>query len=406
VVLYIDDLDRCPPKRVVQVLEAIQLLLTTKLFIVIIAVDDRYINRALEKTYQDILKRRGNPSGVDYLEKIIQIPYRMRAIAEKSVLENYLRSQLDFKEKIKAATGSTALSKAAEVETKEESATEEQPTRAIEPQPSSQAEPVPSSRSKNPNDENNRRENLSDRLDDAPTQPSDRSQPAFNSNLKGDFVEITKFTQEEFQTILDCCQYVDLTPRTTKRIVNLCKILRLIWTPAPNDQRWKDEPSLKVKQTVIAFLALSGRYPNQIRCVLEELNVKFEDQQLKTGGQLKSDTQLPIQKKALLEKAQAHYPLRDSYARREWERFEKDVAQIPPQGDSFIMEQRTFNLLLSFCFIGDVGYDPDDIHATSPPVQTNGKESGELKAMGDSSIAPSSQCKDEQTESLLKSELA
>lgn len=33
VVLYIDDLDRCPPDRVVQVLEAVQLLVKTPLFI-------------------------------------------------------------------------------------------------------------------------------------------------------------------------------------------------------------------------------------------------------------------------------------------------------------------------------------------------------------------------------------
>ena len=43
VVLYIDDLDRCPPDRVVEVLESVQLLLNTKLFIVVLGIDDRYI---------------------------------------------------------------------------------------------------------------------------------------------------------------------------------------------------------------------------------------------------------------------------------------------------------------------------------------------------------------------------
>ncbi len=43
VVVYIDDLDRCPPNRVVEVLEAVQLLVKTPLFIAIIAIDERYI---------------------------------------------------------------------------------------------------------------------------------------------------------------------------------------------------------------------------------------------------------------------------------------------------------------------------------------------------------------------------
>jgi hypothetical protein len=93
VILYIDDLDRCPPDRVIEVLEAVQLLLKTKLFIVVLAIDDRYIARALEEVYKGVLKRKGKPSGIDYLEKIIQIPYRMRPISPAAV-EPYLKSQV------------------------------------------------------------------------------------------------------------------------------------------------------------------------------------------------------------------------------------------------------------------------------------------------------------------------
>ncbi len=93
VVVYIDDLDRCPPDRVVEVLEAVQLLVKTPLFIAVLAIDERYITRALEKYYEGVLSRRGRPSGTDYLEKIIQLPYRVRPIMASS-LENYLRSQI------------------------------------------------------------------------------------------------------------------------------------------------------------------------------------------------------------------------------------------------------------------------------------------------------------------------
>ena len=112
VVLYIDDLDRCPPNRVVEVLESVQLLLNTKLFIVVLGIDDRYIARALEQVYEGVLKRGGKPSGLDYLEKIIQIPYRMRPIAS-SEIDSYLRSQTQVtksESEKPAALTSTAIS--------------------------------------------------------------------------------------------------------------------------------------------------------------------------------------------------------------------------------------------------------------------------------------------------------
>jgi WD40 repeat protein len=55
IVLYIDDLDRCPPTRVVQVLEAIHLLLAVPLFVVVVAVDPRWLLQALQVHYRDML---------------------------------------------------------------------------------------------------------------------------------------------------------------------------------------------------------------------------------------------------------------------------------------------------------------------------------------------------------------
>ncbi|PZV03174.1 MAG: hypothetical protein DCF32_14305 [Leptolyngbya sp.] len=106
VVVYIDDLDRCPPDRVVQVLEAIQLLVKTPLFIAVLAIDERYITRALEQFYKGVLLRHGSPSGTDYLEKIIQLPYRVRPIMANS-LETYLRAQVVIQDN---ATGGTKFS--------------------------------------------------------------------------------------------------------------------------------------------------------------------------------------------------------------------------------------------------------------------------------------------------------
>ena len=43
IILYIDDLDRCPEERVVEVLEAVNLLMAFPLFIVIVGVDPRWV---------------------------------------------------------------------------------------------------------------------------------------------------------------------------------------------------------------------------------------------------------------------------------------------------------------------------------------------------------------------------
>jgi hypothetical protein len=83
IVLYIDDLDRCPPKTVVEVLQAVHLLLAFPLFVVVVAVDVRWVSRSLAKQYPDLLRGDGDGEDSDwdaaaprdYLEKIFQIPF-------------------------------------------------------------------------------------------------------------------------------------------------------------------------------------------------------------------------------------------------------------------------------------------------------------------------------------------
>ncbi|MDX3539703.1 P-loop NTPase fold protein [Streptomyces sp. MB09-01] len=94
IILYIDDLDRCPPQRVVEMLEAVHLLLAVDLFVVVVAVDPRWLLRAVSAHYRDLLDQGedssdtegGDEGSVDpddeelwrstpaqYLEKIFQV---------------------------------------------------------------------------------------------------------------------------------------------------------------------------------------------------------------------------------------------------------------------------------------------------------------------------------------------
>ncbi|BBL25608.1 P-loop NTPase fold protein [Comamonas terrigena] len=86
-VLYIDDLDRCSHEKVIEVLQAVHMLLAFPLFTVFVAVDVRWLSQALLKQYGSLLK---SDSGVasaaphDYLEKIFQLPYWIEEVNGKS----------------------------------------------------------------------------------------------------------------------------------------------------------------------------------------------------------------------------------------------------------------------------------------------------------------------------------
>jgi hypothetical protein len=89
IVLYIDDLDRCPPTRVVEVLQAVHLLLSLPLFVVVVAVDSRWLLQSLEAYYAQQFhfshseRSEWESRPQHYLEKIFQIPYALPPMSER-----------------------------------------------------------------------------------------------------------------------------------------------------------------------------------------------------------------------------------------------------------------------------------------------------------------------------------
>lgn len=96
IVLYIDDLDRCRADRVIEVLEAVHLLLAFPLFAVVVAVDPRWLRQSLLDHYPRLLGGADDSNGAnrvrnlgrpatpqDYLEKIFQVPFNLQAMEEK-----------------------------------------------------------------------------------------------------------------------------------------------------------------------------------------------------------------------------------------------------------------------------------------------------------------------------------
>ncbi len=103
IILYIDDLDRCPDEHVIKVLQAVHLLLAFDLFVVVVAVDSRWLSHALTKHFEAlaISNNSGSATPDDYLEKIFQIPFWIQPLSlpsKRNMIQELLRGHLIMEE--------------------------------------------------------------------------------------------------------------------------------------------------------------------------------------------------------------------------------------------------------------------------------------------------------------------
>ena len=114
IILYIDDLDRCPSARVAEVLQAVHLLLAFRLFVVVVGVDSRWLLHALEEQYSAFNVNASGDGGPDqrhrahwvttpknYLEKIFQIPFTLQPMGPEGyarLIENLISLEKAEKE--------------------------------------------------------------------------------------------------------------------------------------------------------------------------------------------------------------------------------------------------------------------------------------------------------------------
>jgi hypothetical protein len=192
---------------------------------VVLGLDTRYVTRALEKEYKEILQHEGDPSGLDYIEKIIQIPYRVRPI-ESENLQKYLNAQMDIEALVAQATSASPQN----------------------------AAPVPTAAD---------REASAPETQTPTNVPADRSQQEEEIELPA---AVIQFKQEDLLDLTACCQRIALTPRSIKRLVNVLKLMKIFWFRAEKDHKIleRDRPRA-VKQAAMSLLALSSAYPEVMR---------------------------------------------------------------------------------------------------------------------------------------------
>lgn len=76
-VVFVDDLDRCPADRIIEVCEAIKLYLDVPGLVFVLACDQTVLRRAVRESA-------GATEAVEYLEKIIQLNYRIPAPSQST----------------------------------------------------------------------------------------------------------------------------------------------------------------------------------------------------------------------------------------------------------------------------------------------------------------------------------
>ena len=83
IVILIDDLDRCLPSKVIEVLESMKVMLDVTGFIFVLALDESVVEQAIQAHYGQ------NPgiSGRDYIKKLVQVEFRLPPLRAQDVKE-------------------------------------------------------------------------------------------------------------------------------------------------------------------------------------------------------------------------------------------------------------------------------------------------------------------------------
>jgi hypothetical protein len=261
IVLYIDDLDRCRPGRVIEVLEAVHLLLAFRLFVVVVAVDPRWLTRCLELHYPELLGGRGvdemdASSPQDYLEKIFQIPFMVRPIDVRGY-RDLIRSLVPISVVQASLPKAVALTEPADrIEAPSVTSAHVTPTESVpldSSSPSGSSPPYVSTPA----------ENIAQRETPAPGIHDEESFKIDPSQL-----EITASERLGIEALAP----LFTTPRSVKRFVNIYRLMRVSLGPdelgvfegtddAPGDHR-----------TALLLLALVTNYPRLATHVLARLN--------------------------------------------------------------------------------------------------------------------------------------
>ncbi len=253
IVLYIDDLDRCPQEKVIEVLQAIHLILAFPLFVVVVGIDVKWITKSLIKEYGDMLSNfneetinspqlqkefRNDATPFDYLEKIFQLPFRLNRIGDrdkKTYISELLKT--DSSENNKATKRSYSSNKKRKIASQSAS---------YSPMPKKEIPPKPlefTSLSAKSAEETT----ISHIESDVSFSPAKISQsqhytPKSNSHSK------VQFDFDEIEFIKGLTPILGTSPRTIKRFLNTLRLIKSnpYWVPISSEINTKSLNSIYI----------------------------------------------------------------------------------------------------------------------------------------------------------------
>jgi len=238
IILYVDDLDRCSEERVVQVLEAVNLLMAFPLFIVVVGVDPRWVKIALEAKYQKQFTLKTEEEGLrispsNYLEKIFQIPFRLKSAEDKTVksmLKSLAEKKISLPTEEEEAETPDSLENGAMGNTSSDNSTGEgqEVDTGNENGDANQSEgEAGDAQGDVSSDENNNG-------DYTGVAESDQEAPKNEKEV----IESLEFSPKEIELIQEMSCVLGSNPRAIKRFVNIYRIMKAhdIFTYNPNTQ--------------------------------------------------------------------------------------------------------------------------------------------------------------------------
>jgi len=271
IILFIDDLDRCKPERVVEVLEAIHLLLFFPLFVVVVAVDPRWLRHSLAQHYPATLNEKGGmvlldgrvgmslfSTPQDYLEKIFQIPFALRPVEKggyQSLVDDLLKP-LPQKEPRSDVQPSEEKLTSSETETPEGN----QPAQIDNKLGVGTEAPTPEALTRDDQKAEQKKEPL-----ETPFTPIPPRQ-----------LEFTQWEKDDIQRLW----LMFRTPRTVKRFINIYRLLRaglVTGRDVENFEGTKKKPG--EYQVALLLLAAITAFPNESNQLLYRLDAWLDIQE-------------------------------------------------------------------------------------------------------------------------------
>jgi hypothetical protein len=289
IVLYIDDLDRCPPAKVVEVLQAVHLLLAFPLFVVVVGVDARWVLRSIEARYRDLLKTDGNlpdqggvdefkqlfgyASAHDYVEKIFQVPFWLKPMSPES-------SRRLVRDLLKPSVVDAPASDAG--------AGESRPAvkGSMMAGPATNRVNGASDRQSTPDAADTSRSDSTMTNVEHQDNEDERTPP----DLTPAGLEITR---TEFDSISDLAPLLGRSPRTLKRFVNVYRLIRVGLSPWERELFLSDAHGLPDYRAVLLLLAIDTGAPkvatpffNTVRELMSSIPLEPpRDKKSKAGAQ-------------------------------------------------------------------------------------------------------------------------